>query len=98
MLKKRAGAAVHIAGLPVYTRKSGDKVTEAYAMVSLVEHGYAEQIEAAGAFGICERTLRRRQRNYESRGMKGLHCSDGRPRGSTSDVKQKDMRRFGVSK
>jgi prepilin-type processing-associated H-X9-DG protein len=95
MLKKSGGkVAVHIAGLPVYTWKSGDKVTEAYAMVSIVEHGYAEQTEVARAFGISERTLRRRQRNYESRGMKGLQCSDGRPRGSTSDVKQKDVRRM----
>ncbi len=86
MLKKRDGKfAVHITGLPVYTWKSGDKATEAYAMVSLVEHGYAEQSVVARAFGISERTLRRKQRNYESRGMEGLRSSGGRPRGSKSE-------------
>jgi transposase len=87
MLKKRGGKfAVHIAGLTVYAWKSGDKAAEAYAMVSLVELGYAEQNEVARAFGICERTLRRRQRNYEARGMEGLQCFGGRPKVSKSNT------------
>jgi len=86
MLKKRGDKfAVYITGLPVYTWKSGDKAAEAYAMVSLVNNAYAKQSAVARAFGISERTLRRKQSDYESGGMEGLRSSDGRPRGSKAE-------------
>lgn len=84
-LKKDSGLlVVYVAGLPVYSWACRDKMTESYAMVNLVQHGYANQNDVARAFGYSVRTLRRKQRNFDSQGMVGLHSSGGRPQGSKS--------------
>src|SRR5947207_98163 len=54
-----------------------DRMAEGYAMVTLVESGYADQAEVARAFGYSARTLRRDQGRYEEGGLAAL----GRPRG-----------------
>lgn len=66
-----------VGGLPVYHYCAADAVAEAYAMVMLVESGFAQQTEVARAFGKSERTVRRQQERYGQSGMVGL----GRPEG-----------------
>ncbi len=59
----------------------GDRMAEAYAMVSLVDHGSATQVEIAAAFGCSERTIRRHQRRFEEGGLAALGRPRGYPRG-----------------
>jgi len=54
-----------------------DAVAEAYAMVFLVDAGYATQREVAAAFGYSERTLRRHQERYHDGGMATLATRSG---------------------
>ena len=54
-----------------------DAVAEAYAMVLLVDAGYATQREVAAAFGCSERTLRRHQERYHDGGMAALATRSG---------------------
>lgn len=60
-------------------------MAEAYAMVNLVQCGYADQNDVARAFGCTTRTLRNHQRHYETGGMTALGCSSGRPAGVRAD-------------
>lgn len=66
-----------VGGLAVYHYCVADAVAEAYAMVMLVESGFAQQTEVARAFGKTERSVRRYQERYGQAGMAGL----GRPGG-----------------
>ena len=66
-----------VAGLPVYHYCAADMVAEAYAMVMLVESGFAQQTEVAHAFGKSERTVRRCQERYGQAGMTGLGRLEG---------------------
>ena len=68
---------VSVAGISLVHYAVGDKAAEAYAMVCLVEQGWALQNEVSSAFGCSERTLRRHQRRFEEGGLAAL----GRPRG-----------------
>ncbi len=68
---------VVVAGLPVHHYSVKDAVAEAYAMVSLVDAGYATQREVAAAFGCSERTLRRHQERYHDGGMAALATRSG---------------------
>jgi hypothetical protein len=68
---------VVVAGLPTHHYATGDAVAEAYAMVSLVDSGFALQREVAQAFGCCERTVRRNQRRYAEGGMAALAGRSG---------------------
>ena len=73
---------VSVAGLPMHHWAEGDRIAEAYAMVSLLQCGYAEQTEIARAFGCSTRTVRRLQRRYEVAGISGLGRLSGRPMGT----------------
>jgi transposase len=66
-----------VGGLPVHHYCSGDRAAEAYAMVFLVESGFAQQTEVARAFARSVRSVRRYQRRYAQGGMAAL----GRPAG-----------------
>jgi transposase len=68
---------VVVAGLPVHHYSVHDTVAEAYAMVLLVDAGYATQREVAAAFGCSERTLRRHQERYHDGGMAALATRSG---------------------
>jgi len=61
-----------VAGLPVHHYRAEDAVAEAYAMVFLVESGFAQQTEVARAFARSERTVRRHQERYAQGGMAAL--------------------------
>ena len=54
----RIGAenAKHVADEPVHHYRAEDAIAEAYAMVVLVESGFAQQTEWRGRFGLCRRT------------------------------------------
>ncbi len=61
-----------VAGLPMHHYRADDAVAEVYAMVLLIESGFAQQIEVAQAFGKSERTVRRYQQRYAQGGMVAL--------------------------
>jgi len=70
-----------VAGLPVHHYRAEDAVAEAYAMVFLVESGFAQQTEVAHAFARSERTVRRHQDRYAQGGMAALGREAGWRRG-----------------
>jgi len=70
-----------VAGLPVHHYCADDAVAEAYAMVFLVETGFAQQTEVARAFARSERTVRRYQQRYTQGGMAALGRAAGWRRG-----------------
>ena len=70
-----------VTGLPVHHYRADDAVAEAYAMVFLVDSGFAQQIEVARAFARSVRSVRRYQRRYAQDGMAALGCEEGWRRG-----------------
>jgi transposase len=72
---------VVVAGLPVHHYRAEDAVAEAYAMVFLVESGFAQQTDVAQAFGRSVRTVRRHQERYARGGMAALDRPEGWRRG-----------------
>jgi transposase len=70
-----------VGGLPVHHYRADDEVSEAYAMVFLVESGYAQQTDVARAFAVSVRTIRRYQQRYADGGMAALGCEGGWRRG-----------------
>jgi hypothetical protein len=64
-------------GLPVHHYRAEDAVAEAYAMVFLVESGFAQQMDVARAFGRSVRTVRRHQARYVQGGMAALGREEG---------------------
>ena len=81
---RRQGAlrVVSVAGLPVHHWSAGDRMGEGYALVNLLQCGYAQQTEIARAFGYSTRTVRRLQRRFEMAGGSGLGRCSGRPLGT----------------
>jgi len=81
-IRARGGyRVVTVSGWSLTHFAAGDRMSEAHAMVSLVEQGWATQIEVARAFGCDERTVRRNQRRFESGGLAALGRGDGYPKG-----------------
>lgn len=70
-----------VAGIPIAHFAIGDRMAEAYAMVTLVDQGWADQLEVARAFGCSTRTLRRMQRRFDEGGLPALGRSPGFPKG-----------------
>jgi transposase len=68
---------VVVCGVPVAQFAADDRVAHAYAMVNLVEQGWADRNDVACAFGCSTRTLRRHQTRVTEGGLAAL----GRPRG-----------------
>lgn len=68
---------VVVAGLPVHHYSANDAVAAAYALVMLVDGGYATQKEVAVAFGCSERTVRRHRDRYADGGMPALATRSG---------------------
>jgi transposase len=73
--------AIVVAGLPVHHYCAQDAVAEAYAMVFLVDSGFAQQTDVARAFARSVRTVRRYQRRYAQGGMAALAQEAGWRRG-----------------
>lgn len=72
---------VVVGGLPVHHYRAGDVVAEAYAMVFLVESGFARQTDVARAFACSVRSVRRYQGRYAQGGMTALGGEAGWRRG-----------------
>ena len=72
---------VMVSGIPVAPYAVADRMAEAYAMVNLVDQGWADQNDVARAFGCSARTLRRDQRRYEEGGLAALGQGRGYPAG-----------------
>jgi len=70
-----------VAGLPVHHYRAEDAVAEAYAMVFLVNSGFAQQTDVARAFDRSVRTIRRYQERYVDGGMAALGREEGWRRG-----------------
>ena len=70
-----------VAGMPVAHYTVGDRMAEAYAMVQLVDQGWAGQVEVARAFACTSRTVRRQQRRFEEGGLVALGRRPGYPTG-----------------
>jgi hypothetical protein len=75
-----------VAGLPMHHYCAEDAVAEAYAMVSLVESGFAQQTDMARAFGRSVRTVRRHQRRYAQGGMAALAQEVGWRRSTAATI------------
>lgn len=56
-----------------------DHAAEAYAMLTLLDSGYADQKEIARAFECSTRSIRRYEQRFESGGLLTLGRSSGRP-------------------
>jgi transposase len=72
-------AAISSKGAEHY--RAEDAVAEAYAMVFLVQSGFAQQTEVARAFARSVRSVRRYQRHYAQGGMAALGREQGWRRG-----------------
>jgi len=66
-----------VGGLPVHHYRAEDAVAEAYAMVFLVDSGFAQQSDVARAFARSVRTVRRHQDRYAQGGMAALGREEG---------------------
>jgi hypothetical protein len=76
-----AQRVIVVAGLPVHHYRAEDAVAEAYAMVFLVESGFAQQTDVARAFARSVRSVRRYQGRYAQGGMAALGREQGWRRG-----------------
>jgi transposase len=72
---------VLVSGIPIAQYALGDRMSEAHAMVSLVDLGWADQNDVARAFGYSARTLRRYQQRLVEGGLAALGRPSGCPRG-----------------
>ena len=72
---------VLVSGMPLAQYAVGDRMSEALAMVNLVDQGWADQDDVAKAFGCSVRTVRRHERRFEEGGLPALGRSGGYPRG-----------------
>ena len=75
---------VCVDGLVLHHYRVGDRMAEAYAMVMLVEEGYADQNDIARGFCYTTRTIRRYQERFEVGGLQALGKPSGHPLGIRS--------------
>jgi transposase len=72
---------VLVSGIVLAQYSLADQMAETYAMVSLVEQGWATQQDVARAFNYSARTVRRDQRRFEEGGLPALGHLGGYPKG-----------------
>ena len=72
---------VLVSGIVLAQYALTDQMAEAYAMVNLVEQGWATQQDVAHAFHCSARTVRRDQRRFEDGGLAALGHLGGYPKG-----------------
>jgi hypothetical protein len=70
---------VLVHGVIVAHYEMGDRAAEEYAMLALLDSGYAEQKEIARAFGCSAQSIRRYAEGFESGGLTALGRTRGRP-------------------
>lgn len=69
-----------------------DRPAAAYAMVSLIESGYANQTEVSRAFQVSARTIRRYQERLEKGGLTEIARPEGRPAEQGPDLARRQRR------
>jgi len=72
---------VLVSGMPLAQYAVGDRMSEAHAMINLVDTGWADQNDVARVFGYSVRTLRRYQARFEEGGLAALGRPNGYPQG-----------------
>src|SRR5579863_1707262 len=72
---------VLVSGIVLAQYALTDRMAESYAMVSLVEQGWATQRDVARAFGYSERKVRRDQQRFQDGGLAALGQFSGYPKG-----------------
>jgi transposase len=72
---------VLVSGIVLAQYSLTDQMAEVYAMVNLVEQGWATQQDVARAFNCSARTVRRDQRRFEDGGLAALGHLGGYPKG-----------------
>ena len=87
---------VLVAGIIHAQYEASDRMSEAKAMVGLVDQGWASQIEVAQAFGCSVRTVRRLVRRFEEGGLLALARTEGYPLGRArlSDTRKKAVQKL----
>jgi transposase len=82
MVKSKDGhCLVIVSGVVLAQFAAADRMAEAYAMVHLVEQGWASQQDVARVFGCSVRTVRRDQQRFEDGGLAALGRGSGYPKG-----------------
>jgi hypothetical protein len=81
LLTQNGHRVVLVSGMPLAHYAVGDRMSEAHAMVSLIDMGWADQNDVAKTFGYSARTLRRYQQRFEAGGLAALGRADGYPLG-----------------
>jgi prepilin-type processing-associated H-X9-DG protein len=82
LLQTRDGRRViTVSGVVLAQYALSDRMSEAHAMVSLVEQGHADQNDVARAFGCSTRTVRRCQERFAAGGLPALARTNGYPKG-----------------
>jgi transposase len=72
---------VLVSGIPLAQYAVGDRMSEANAMVNLIDLGWADQNDVAKAFGYSVRTVRRDQARFAEGGLAALGRANGYPSG-----------------
>ena len=72
---------VIVSGVVLAHYATDDRMAEAYAMVNLVEQGWADQGDVARAFGCSTRSVRRHEDRFRAGGLAALGRAGGYPRG-----------------
>ncbi len=87
---------VIVSGIVLAQYAVKDAMAESYAMVSLVEQGWASQKEVARAFGVSTRSVRRYQCRLDAGGLPALGRSRGYPakRPRVARDRERLLRRF----
>ena len=70
-----------VSGVIVAHYALADRMAEAYAMVNLVEQGWAAQQDVARVFGCSTRSVRRHQARFQAAGLGALGRAAGYPSG-----------------
>jgi transposase len=81
LLTRGGRRLVLVSGIPLAQYALGDRMSEAHAMVNLIDLGWADQNDVARAFGYSVRTVRRYQQRFEEGGLPALGRPRGYPRG-----------------
>ena len=81
---------VTVSGIVLAQYVVSDRMSEAHAMVGLVEQGHADQNDVARAFGFATRTVRRCQERFAEGGLPALARTVGYPKGQRRLPKTRD--------
>lgn len=82
LVKTQEGhCVIMVSGIILAQYALGDRMSEAFAMVSLIEQGWADQNDIARTFGYSARTVRRHQQRFQDGGLAALGRGSGYPKG-----------------